>query len=107
MEIKEHSFYDADDDDYPSRQFVENEDEDEKISESQNQITLGQTVSGIDNIFNSELNHTPFTSNTRLSNAEMELKKHSSDLVPQYFENDEEMPRKEMNFHKQVSWPEM
>ena len=34
-------------------------------------MTLGQTVSGIDNIFNSELDHTPFTSKIKLSNIDM------------------------------------
>ena len=34
MEIKEHSFYEADEDDSPSKAFMENEDEEEKLSES-------------------------------------------------------------------------
>ena len=70
-------------------------------------MTLGQTVSGIDNIFNSELDQTPYTSKTKLpSNENLELKNQRSAVVQQS-PRVEEMPRKEMNFHKQVSWPEM
>ena len=70
-------------------------------------MTLGQTVSGIDNIFNSELDQTPYTSNTKLPNTEnLDVKNYKSAVVPQS-PRVEEMPRKEMNFQKQVSWPEM
>lgn len=109
MEIKEHSFYEADNEDSPSRAFMENEDdEEEKLSESQNQVTIGQTVSGIDNMFNSELGQTPYDSKTKLSNVETDVKIQNSDLAPESFDNRErEMARKEMNFRKKVSWPEM
>ena len=64
-------------------------------------------MSGIDNIFNSELDQTPYTSKTKLpSNENLELKNQRSAIVQQS-PRVEEMPRKEMNFQKQVSWPEM